>query len=234
MWTERSMQAELLDGNEFSRDELFRNLKELRLVNQFLGGHANSVQIMKTCLDSGFIPKKVIDIGCGGGDSLEVLQKKFSGRLPDAVWTGCDLNALCLEYARKNHPGKGIRYEEKDFRAIQREDEEPVLFHASLFFHHFPEKEIVAFLSFVRKSGAAMIINDLQRHPLAWYGIKIIASLPGISRLFRNDAPLSVKRGFLRSEWESMLDKAGYTSRKIQWAWAFRYLIYLPPHPQST
>jgi len=233
MWIKRSMQAELLDGHEFSREELFRNLKELRLVNQFLGGHANSVSVMKTCLDAGFIPEKVIDIGCGGGDSLEVLQKKFSARLPGTSWTGCDLNALCLEYARKNHPGEGIQYEEKDFRAIQTADDVPVLFHASLFFHHFTEEDIVAFLRFVRASGAALIINDLQRHPLAWYGIKIIASFPGISRLFRNDAPLSVKRGFLRSEWESILDKAGYKQRKIQWAWAFRYLIYLPPQSNS-
>jgi SAM-dependent methyltransferase len=227
------MEAELLDGNEFSREELFRNLKELRLVNHYLGGHDNSVRIMKTCLDAGFIPKQVIDIGCGGGDSLEVLQKKFSDRLPGTGWTGCDLNALCLEYARKHHPGKGIRYEEKDFRSIDTTLEGPVLFHASLFFHHFPEEEIIAFLRFVRESGSALIINDLQRHPLAWYGIRIIASLPGISRLFRNDAPLSVKRGFLRSEWESMLDKAGFSYRNIQWAWAFRYLIYLPPQNQS-
>lgn len=234
MWIKRSYEAELLDGEDFSKEELFRNLKELQLVNRFLGGHANSIRIMKTCLGSGFRPAQVIDIGCGGGDSLEILQKKFSGSLPGTVWTGCDLNPLCLEYARNHHPGNGIRYEQADFRAIRIPEGDQVLFHASLFFHHFREEEIISFLEYVRQSGAALIINDLHRHPLAWTGIKILASLPGISRLFRNDAPLSVKRGFLRCEWESILKKAGYSQTQIQWAWAFRFLLYLPPNPRSA
>lgn len=229
MWTERSYEPELLDGRDYSREELFRNLKELEFVNRFLGGHANSVRIMNYCLQSGFEPAQIVDIGCGGGDSLEVLQQKFSSQLPEAKWLGCDLNPLCLEFARHFHPGNKLRYEEADFRKIMIAEGSSVLFHASLFFHHFREDDIIEFLRFVRESGAALIINDLHRHPLAYAGIKIIAAFPGISRLFRNDAPLSVKRGFLRKDWEFILKKAGCTSGSIHWGWAFRHLIYLPP-----
>jgi SAM-dependent methyltransferase len=228
MWIKRSYEAELLDGSDFSRSELFRNLRELQLVNRFLGGHENSISIMKICLRSGYMPKAIVDIGCGGGDTLEILQQKFRGQVPDAQWIGCDLNPDCVEYARQTHPGKGIRYLKADFREIDFSDSGRVLFHASLFFHHFREDDILHFLRFVRKSGSAMIINDLQRNPLAWAGIKLISSLPGVGRLFRNDAPLSVKRGFMKSEWTSLLREAGFSGFRIERAWAFRHLIFIP------
>ena len=224
---QRSYRAEILDGRDYSREELFQNLRELFLVNRWLGGHKHSATLMKQCLRSGFVPEAVVDIGCGGGDTLEMLEKKFSPELPHISWTGCDLNPWCLEYARKQHPGSGLQYLEKDF--LQMEIKGKVLYHAALFFHHFPEEEIIRFLSFVRARGSAIIINDLHRHPLAYWGIRLIASLPGVGRLFRNDAPLSVQRGFARKEWLQILEKCGIRNYKIRWAWAFRYLIFIPP-----
>jgi 2-polyprenyl-3-methyl-5-hydroxy-6-metoxy-1,4-benzoquinol methylase len=233
MWINRSYEAELLDGQDFTREELNRNLKELEWVNRFLGGHANSIRIMNRCLKSGFLPVRIIDIGCGGGDSLEILQEKFADRLIRAEWLGCDLQPFCLDYAKKQHPGQGLQYELSDFRQIRMKEGSATKFHASLFFHHFREEEINGFLTFVRKSGAAIIINDLHRHPLAYAGIKLIASLPGIGRLFRHDAALSVKRGFLRKDWESILKAAGYARYDLHWGWAFRHLLYLPPNTKN-
>lgn len=223
--------SEILDGRAYSREELFQNLKELRLVNQFLGGHANSASLMRDCLRYGFLPDTVVDIGCGGGDTLQMLHGKFSNVLPGAAWLGCDLNEWCLEYAGKHHHESGIHFLLDDFQNVKAEGK--VLFHAALFFHHFREDEIVRFLSFVKENGSAIIINDLHRHSLAWLSIKLISRLPGIGRLFRNDAPLSVRRSFTRQEWVNMLEKCGIQDYRIRWAWAFRYLIFIPPQHEN-
>jgi hypothetical protein len=45
------------------------------------------------------------------------------------------------------------------------------------------------------------------------------------SAYVKNDAPLSVWRGFKKKEWESILQSAGYQNSKINWVWAFRHLI---------
>jgi hypothetical protein len=45
------------------------------------------------------------------------------------------------------------------------------------------------------------------------------------SYLVKNDAPLSVKRGFKKSELISLLKKAGFTDYSVKWSWAFRYKI---------
>ena len=50
-------------------------------------------------------------------------------------------------------------------------------------------------------------INDLHRHPLAYHSIRILTSLFSKSYLVKNDAPLSVLRGFKKKELEDLLIK---------------------------
>jgi hypothetical protein len=69
------------------------------------------------------------------------------------------------------------------------------------------------------------LINDLHRHPLAFYSIKLLTQVFSKSYLVKNDAPLSVQRGFTRSEWESIFLAAGINNYSIEWRWAFRWLI---------
>ena len=68
-------------------------------------------------------------------------------------------------------------------------------------------------------------INDLQRHPLAWWSIRLLTGWLSRSYLVRNDAPLSVLRGFKRGEWERILQEARMKGYSLQWKWAFRWLV---------
>ena len=68
-------------------------------------------------------------------------------------------------------------------------------------------------------------INDLQRHPVAYHSIKWLTTIFSRSYLVKNDGPVSVKRGFLKAEWEEMLQQANIKKYSIEWRWAFRYLV---------
>ena len=68
-------------------------------------------------------------------------------------------------------------------------------------------------------------INDLHRHRLAYYSIRLLTAAFSGSYLVRNDAPLSVLRGFSRSEWSRLLASAGMEDSKVSWEWAFRWLV---------
>jgi len=45
------------------------------------------------------------------------------------------------------------------------------------------------------------------------------------SYLVKNDAPLSVLRGFSGREWKQLLNNAGIDKFELKWKWAFRWLI---------
>ncbi len=78
------------------------------------------------------------------------------------------------------------------------------------------------------KARTGFFINDLHRHPLAYYSIRWLTGLFSRSYLVKNDAPLSVRRGFSRSELKSLLEAAGITNYSIRWRWAFRWLVIVP------
>ena len=58
-----------------------------------------------------------------------------------------------------------------------------------------------------------------------FYLIKILTNLFSNSYLVKNDACLSVARGFIKSDWKNIFSKSGIENYKISWKWAFRYLI---------
>jgi hypothetical protein len=52
-----------------------------------------------------------------------------------------------------------------------------------------------------------------------------LTSIFSKSYLVKNDAPLSVLRGFKKKEWFAILQQAGATNYSVKWKWAFRHLI---------
>ena len=76
-----------------------------------------------------------------------------------------------------------------------------------------------------QNSRIGFFINDLHRHAIAYYAIKILTKLFSKSYLVKNDAPLSVQRGFKRKDWEQLFAKAGIENFQCKWRWAFRWLV---------
>ncbi|MDB5252932.1 MAG: methyltransferase protein, partial [Flaviaesturariibacter sp.] len=84
----------------------------------------------------------------------------------------------------------------------------------------------VAQLQWLRENCCrGFFINDLHRHPLAYHSIRLLTRAFSRSYLVKNDAPLSVLRGFSRSDWLRVLGRARISPVGIQWKWAFRWLI---------
>jgi len=76
-----------------------------------------------------------------------------------------------------------------------------------------------------KNSAIGFFINDLQRHPLAYNSIKYITKFFSKSYLVKNDAPLSVLRGFKKREWQNIFEKAEISDYSLRWKWAFRHLL---------
>jgi hypothetical protein len=104
--------------------------------------------------------------------------------------------------------------------------DKPDIIFSSLFCHHFTEAALVEQLQWMQQNAATgFFINDLHRHRLAYHSIRLLTRLFSRSYLVKNDAPLSVARGFKKQEWRRLLAQAGLTTARVQWQWAFRYLV---------
>ena len=104
--------------------------------------------------------------------------------------------------------------------------EKPDIIFSSLFCHHFTDDELTLQLQWLKTNcQIGFFINDLHRNKLAYYAIQVLTRLFSKSYLVKNDAPLSVARGFLKTEWNSICERAGLEQYTVNWKWAFRHLI---------
>lgn len=228
----RSFQKELLDQNDIPFQDIFLNMKELEFINSHLGGHSITIQGFKKLLQK----RKTIsvcEIGCGGGDNLNALHrfclKNHLICLPAGrrvSFTGIDINKDCIEFAKENSTIENANFIVSDYRNFDFENEKPDIIFSSLFCHHFSDNELIEMLRWMkRNSTIGFFINDLHRHPVAYHSIKIATRIFSKSYLVKNDAPISVLRGFKKNEWKNIFKKAGIENYSIEWKWAFRFLI---------
>lgn len=220
----RSYQKELLDGDDIPFDDIMQNMRELNIINQWLGGHNITLNGFKKLLGK----RKVVhvcEIGCGDGNNIFRLYKWCKKNNIGFSCTGIDIKAECIEAAKKNCVVENAVWIEQDYKNVFFETKPDIIF-SSLFCHHFTEDELVNQLQWMKSNSKfGFFINDLQRNIFAYHSIIIITRLFSSSYLVKNDAPLSVARSFQRNEWEEVLKNAGIDNYSIEWKWAFRYLI---------
>jgi len=168
----------------------------------------------------------ICEIGCGGGDNLRVLSRWCRKHGFEVEVTGIDHNEHCIKVARERWKEGNASWIHSDYRDVIFPGKKPDILFSSLFCHHFTDEQLVEMLQWMQEhTGSGWFINDLQRHPLAWFSIRLLTKWFSRSYLVKNDAPLSVLRGFSRSEWEKLLQAAGITDYSLQWKWAFRWLV---------
>lgn len=225
-YNERSMEKEILDGNNIPFEDIACNMKELEWVNAHLGGHSINNRGFKKLLPSNR-RVSICEIGCGGGDNLNALYDYCIKNKIEASFTGIDINKDCIGYAKQKSKIPGVSFMVSDYKKVTFNTKPDIIF-SSLFCHHFNNHELVEMLLWMKQhSVVGFFINDLHRHPLAYHFIKMTTRLFSKSYLVKNDAPLSVLRGFKRKEWAMILDRAGIKDYEIEWRWAFRYLVNL-------
>jgi ubiquinone/menaquinone biosynthesis C-methylase UbiE len=231
--SQRSNRKELLDGSDISFDDIKQNMEELDFINRHLGGHKITVNGIRTLLKKSHndIGRSisVCEIGCGGGDNMLAVQKWCKGNNISLQLIGIDINPYCIEVAVKKLAGTNSTFLTCDYMVADFGGAKPDYIFSSLFCHHFTNEELVQMLRWMRDNASSgFFINDLHRHRLAFYSIRMLTKLFSRSYLVKNDAPLSVLRGFTTQEWKRLLDAANIGKYIIQWKWAFRHLITVP------
>lgn len=215
---------ELLDDPNIPFADIQLNMRELAFINRWLGGHANTIKGMKAVLPSRLDRTLVVaELGSGGGDNLAAIDKWAKQQKISVQLVGIDLNEHCVSYAQQRFPQ--IQFVHGSYEQVTAWVQPDILF-SSLFAHHFNEKEVMQQLSWMKQTArVGFFINDLHRHPIARASIALLTGMFSSSYLVKHDAPLSVQRGWLRSDWQEMMQQVGIQDADIVWKWAFRWLV---------
>ena len=225
----RSTDAEIMDDLDYAGGLMDKTLRELEIINKWLGGNAVTFSALSQLLNGADRKETVTiaDLGCGRGDMLALVDDWASKRGFKTELTGIDANPYIIraaEHQLKNYPHIRL-LAQNIFSPAFREQKFDVVI-GTLFYHHFTQDQLTAFFAQLKdQCTKGFIINDIHRHPLAYYSIKWLTQAFSRSSMVQYDAPLSVLRAFKKEELLQCLENAGIKKYSIRWKWAFRWQV---------
>ncbi|MBX2968935.1 MAG: methyltransferase domain-containing protein [Cyclobacteriaceae bacterium] len=230
----RSQAPEIMDDLLCSGEVVLQTLRELDFINHWLGGNQVTLDGLKSLIKNQKNTESLhlADLGCGSGEMLKLIHRQLKATYPAIQLTGIDANPNIIAFAEKHCAGiPNIRLKTTDIFDPDFQKHSFDLVVATLFLHHFTHDQLVKiFRTLKAQARIGIVVNDLHRHPLAYYSIKILTRLFSRSAMVKYDAPLSVLRGFSKAELQQILTEAGIEPYKLRWRWAFRWQLIIHTH----
>ena len=221
----RTTEEEVMDNFDLQGEELKRTLQDLDKVNKWLGGNRITIDGIQKLLPeepSGII--RILDVGCGNGSLLREIAIYGKKEGLNFKLVGIDANEHAIAIARE----PANEFPEISFQALNIfsdsfEEMEADIILCTLTLHHFRDDQIKELLKlFLKNSRIGIVINDLQRSPLAFRLFQVFCAVFINNEIARKDGLISIRRGFRRKDLERMGEGLPAV-QKIRWKWAFRY-----------
>lgn len=229
MFATRAREKELIDlGPDFySHDEYIDCLKKLFRVNVFLGVFRDTVKTLKSFRSA----TSLLDIGCGGGRFILSLSRYF----PLMAMHGADVSPVAILHAQQSllawkvkYPQTSVSFELQQQAVLDLPKDSVDIILITLVCHHLSDEELVIFLRQAYHAATkAVVINDLHRNRIAYALYRIVSPILFRNRLISHDGLISIRRGFVRSEWKSLLRQAGIVNYQLKWRFPFRWQLVL-------
>ncbi len=229
--SQRSNETEQMDDLQCQGKVVEQSLHELEVINKLLGGNQLTLSGIGELVDT--VPSisrlRVIDLGCGRGDMLDLISKWTKRKGIRVQLTGIDANPNIIKIAQARHESNpDICFEVKNIFDPELARVKTDIILATLFTHHFTNDQLSFLLrQWNMQASIGIVINDLHRHWLAYHSINLLTRYFSKSGIVKNDGPVSVSRSFSKNEWKHILKNAGISHYKITWHWAFRWKLVI-------
>lgn len=193
-----------------SYDDFRACLHDLAQVNRLTFSHRPTLQWLRSVVPAGSSPLHIVDVGCGGGDTLRQIERWAKGAGLAVQLTGIDLNPYAARVAREVAPPSSA-IEWVTGNAFSYQPAVPIDYViSSLFTHHLPDDEIVRFIDWMeRVATRGWFVNDLHRRRVPYLGFQVLAKVMRWHRFVQHDGPVSFRRAFRHEDWKRYLGFAG-------------------------
>ncbi|MGI9050037.1 MAG: methyltransferase domain-containing protein [Rubrobacteraceae bacterium] len=227
-----------MDSPGIDRDELVECLEDLARGNRLSGGLLLTLLSLSR-LATGTPPGgeiSILDVATGGGDFPRAMARWASRKGYVPRITATDVSTEILELSagmelEASRPGPGgIHYETADALSLEYPDGSFDFATCSLFLHHLAPSDAVKLLGELgRVSRRGIVVNDLVRSWVGYFGTVAFTRVTSKNRLFRHDGPLSVRKAYTPREMRSLVRSAGLPEPRFVGIPGYRVAMTIPP-----
>jgi SAM-dependent methyltransferase len=213
----RAQLTELMD-EPCSREVMRACLRDLARVNRWFFAYRPVLRWLDGIgASTRTEPLRMLDVGCGYGDTLRRVEQWARERGVPVELTGLDLNPDSIAIAAEAgaHHSR-IRWMAADVFAY-RMAEPPHFVFSSLFTHHLNDGDVVRFVRWMEENAEiGWFINDLSRAPIPYHLFRMFSRVAGLHPFVQNDGPVSIARAFVPDDWRQLCAAAGLRDHEIE------------------
>ncbi|WP_254064017.1 methyltransferase domain-containing protein [Granulicella sp. S190] len=150
-------------------------------------------------------PLRIVDVGCGYGDTLRRIDRWAAKRGVAVMLTGIDLNPDAIRAAREaTSANQKIEWLVGDALADHTKGPIDVVI-CSLLTHHLTDSQVVLFLRWMDQTARrGWFIDDLHRKPVPYHLFRLWARLSNWHEFVKHDGPVSIRRSFVAEDWQRL------------------------------
>jgi SAM-dependent methyltransferase len=226
----RSTEKEMMDLPGNPRELLVEDLRNLRIINRYLGGYRGVMKGLKRLVRKDRMSRfSLLDVGTGSADIPKVIVGWARNQGVAARVVALEPEPVtAAEAAHQTRQWPEITVIRGDGMTppFQATSFDFVL--ASQMLHHFSDDRIIMLLkTWSRLARKAILVSDLVRDPLAYYGIRLITRLFTRNQMTRFDGPLSVRRALTLNEWRELFREAAVGQFRVVPIFPYRQMTVI-------
>ena len=201
-----------------TRADLQTCLEDLAWCNRTLFGYRPTLKWLESLsLSAPSEPLRILDVGCGYGDTLRHIEQWTQKKGIAAEFTGLDLNrdttSIAAEASTAISHIRWINGNVFDYAPPQA----PHLIVSSLFTHHLEDPELIRFIQWMEHHAlTGWFINDLSRNITPYRLFAWFSRIARLHPIVQHDGPASIARAFVPQDWERYSAAAGLAPTDIQ------------------
>lgn len=225
---------ELLDDAAHDPAALRRNLRDIRRINALLGWTSLAVRAVARHAGASF---SLLDVASGSADIPLAIARWAAHAGIEARIVSTDLSPQIVAIAREQAASvPQITVERRDALALPYALGSFDIALCTLALHHFAPDEAVALLRNLARVGRRVLVFDLVRARLAYFGVNLLTHALVMDPMTRHDAAVSVRRGYTAGEVRALAGRAGLRDARVRVGVPYRLLleaagITYPPAP---
>jgi len=220
-FSKRGTTPELMDIEDVSFQDFRACLEQLVQINRMFFPYRPTLAFLDRLHKAGRLdigrPVSIVDIGSGYGDMLRRIDVWAEKRGIPVDLQGVDMNPWSAQAAAEvTRHGRPIRWISQNLFDYKPEAGIDIVV-SSLFTHHLHGEMLTRFVSWMDETARiGWFVNDLLRHPVPYYAMKVGFPLMRRHRFIQHDGPVSVANAFKRNDWQRAFADVGLPADAVE------------------